>query len=138
LRPLSRHCIFEIAGVKLHIIQPMRSSSLHIVLIVLLTLLYVSERAFPCLEDCASSCSRFCADHDEAMMTSPATAKRNADHHDVPGEQSHHCTCPCHIPALQSIAENDFSLAAPRAEYGATTPSFPSAPVIPPDHIPLV
>lgn len=111
----------------------MRRSSLHIVIVLLLAILYIGERAVPCVEFCANDC------HTEQASV--------AAHHDddhggsSPVSEAHHCGhcgCPCHIPALDQHAERSVPVAATAMQYDSHALMLPSAALHPPDHIPLL
>lgn len=118
----------------------MRPSILYIIIALLLAVLFIGERALPCIEICADDCAS--EGHTTLYATDlHAEADHQGDHDDsAPSDQTHHCghcSCPCHIPALSTPGERFVSGVYSRIEYTTLISVLPSISVRPPDHIPL-
>lgn len=111
---------------------PVQLRIIHTILCILLALLYVSERALPCMETCEVACS--CEQiSDSAAGHGEKKGNGNADQHHC----CSHCVCPCHTAA---IAVHRASLVVPDSSltrYRAVVQFPPSAPVSDLDHVPL-
>ena len=110
----------------------MRRSIFHIIVLLLLSALYMSERELPCVDTCFTPCGASAQD----------APRQDHGHHDDagPGDASHHCdhcACPCHVPAIEPAATADISIPAVSVRYQRAGLYFPSASDSPPDHVPL-
>lgn len=115
----------------------MRRSIFHIIVILLLAVLYIGERAVPCVEVGADDCAA-----NSHAAVSAVSGYHGEDHHDpAPSEDGthhcDHCSCPCHIPALSLPGERIPAAIHSQREYSAVVYLLASASVHPPDHIPL-
>lgn len=109
----------------------MPARALHTVLCVIFSLLFVVERGLPCLDDCLAQENDPCALEAVAHVEDAGDGDHGDAHH------CDHCSCVCHVPAIgpASIVTSSHFLSSPiLAEHLA---SVPTAPVYPPDHIPL-
>lgn len=104
---------------------------LNFIVCSLLALLVIVERAIPCVDDSLTQENDTCA----------AEMALSGDHHDDAASDVHHCdhcTCSCHIPALETQKQTQTVSYALSRPYATFSPSLPASPVSIPDHIPLV
>lgn len=103
---------------------------LHTVLCLMLALLYVVERGLPCVDECMKQ------ENDPHAQVAHA----DEEHGSSDDAQHHcdHCSCVCHVPALTPAAIEAGPLPMPSVPASSYLEAVPTAPVSPPDHIPLV
>lgn len=110
----------------------MATRALHIVFFTIFALLFVVERGLPCLDDCLAQendpCAREAVSHVDVGATSDDAETHHCDH----------CSCICHVPAINVSSSIVDANHAPSPLVAIHRTSVPTAPVSPPDHIPLV
>ena len=109
----------------------MRISWLNLIVCSLLALLFLVERAMPCIDECVERENDPCAEVLSAACDHPDDGASDVHHCD-------HCTCTCHIPAIKAQSTIEAPLHAEASPYGLYRHSLPASVVSKPDHIPLI
>lgn len=102
----------------------------------LLALLYVGQRAVPCIEACGVEC-----DSHEGVQASICDGSHTGEEGHSGEASTHHCShcaCICHVPAMSGRGLESVGPVELPAAWSTMALTPPSIPVDSVDHVPLV